>query len=108
MEIAFGSRKLRDICINKDKAVEVLGPQVARMLITTLADIRAAGNIIDLPYEVYFVDSFEKNNVVCSIKLTDFCCIELVSNHVLSAAPKLSSDWVSVYRLKLICITGVK
>jgi len=49
MELAFGSKHLRERCLDQSKAVRAYGMEVAETLRARLADLRAVTFLEDLP-----------------------------------------------------------
>ena len=49
MHLSFSDKTLRMICENEEYAHETLGADIARKLITRLADLMAAKCVIDIP-----------------------------------------------------------
>lgn len=52
LELAFATKELRTLCEDSACALETYGPTVASALWARLADLRAASNPLDLPFEV--------------------------------------------------------
>ena len=49
MELAFASKKLRERCVDQNKAIKAYGTDVAETLRARLADLRAVTFLDDLP-----------------------------------------------------------
>lgn len=49
MQLAFETKRLRDICENEERAADELGTKVAEQLKRRLADLRAAESIEEMP-----------------------------------------------------------
>ncbi|KAA3609685.1 MAG: hypothetical protein D8M58_21580 [Calditrichaeota bacterium] len=103
MEIAFKSKKLRDICQNELTAKKELGYKVSTKLKHRLADIRAAGTIFEIvvgnPREL--LES--KSNYIMDIG--ENYIIRFSANHVNN--PRTSDqkiDWKKVTRIKILSI----
>lgn len=105
MEIAFGSKGLRETCECGSKAKRELGDRVAERLTRRLADLRAAGSIIDVAVgnarEVP-----DKAGRIMTIDLCDGYAIVFSANHLKN--PQTDSgkvNWSSVSRIKVLQVS---
>ncbi|GEQ96635.1 hypothetical protein JCM17844_02720 [Iodidimonas gelatinilytica] len=97
MEIAFTSKDIREICENRQVAVNNLGEDVTISLIKRLADIYAASNV----YELIAGDPEISGNT-CVIQLADNHRLSISPNHPRQHANPASLDsWINVSRVKI-------
>lgn len=100
MELAFETKPLREMCESEEKAKRQLGAKVAAMLKQTLADLRAAASMEDLPFGK---PRIEGRN--CILDLTAGYQLTITPNHTKN--PMLTSnavDWTKVSRIKILRI----
>jgi hypothetical protein len=101
LEFSFETKALRTLCEDEDVATAALGPAVARALLNRLADLRAAGNILELPIGHPFAPD-PKNRNVLAIDLGEGQLLTFSSGH--RKVPLLESgevDWERVNRVKI-------
>lgn len=97
MELSFGSKTLRSLCSDSDKAERRYGPVVAAGLRTYVADLDAAVTVADLPSTGALLLTEDELRVF----LGDGWCL------VGEPGPPDEAgrvDWTRVYRLKLLRI----
>ena len=100
LELAFETRFLRELCESESKAMEVLGPAVAKTLQRRLADLRAANNIED----VVVGRTAEKtdNNSHLTLDLSRELTIVFRANHKTTPElPEGGTDWSKVTRIQI-------
>ena len=101
MIISFQNKTLREVCEQKQQAIEVFGESVAHKLHNRLADIMAAENVSDLivgsPEEIFI------NDKPCYlIKASKKTGIIFESSHPKTPMlPKGTIDWSQVSRIKI-------
>ena len=105
LEIAFKTKKLREICEDCNKAEELLGEDVSRKLASRLSDLRACESIEQLPVgnpsEVVI-----GGKRTISINIAQKVHLYFSSNHV-SQSKNNRVDWSKVYRIKIVQIEGL-
>ena len=68
LELAFKTKELRSVCEDAGYAEEVYGPVIARALVGRLADLRAVGHPLELPFaEVRAAADGEPEHVVIGL-----------------------------------------
>ena len=104
MVIAFDSLWLRAVCENREEADAELGPAVARVLRSRLADLDAANSATDLiagSPRVITEGDFE----YMAVNLQDGMRIEFMANYVKNPADGADHIvWANVSRIKIIGI----
>lgn len=98
MNIAFATRKLREICENQVKAERELGVVIAAKLRSRLADLNAARSVKELLFGEPR-ESSEDGRSVFTINLTQGYQLVLASNH---NSIRADGDWAEVTRVKVL------
>ena len=104
LELAFKSRKLRDLCEREHIAIQTLGMEVAATLKRRLADLQAASCALELP--VARPRSLEESSIrTMAIPLAHDCQLVFSSNHV-SDSRMTTGDlyWQRVTRILILSI----
>ena len=104
MELAFNSRKLRDLCEREHIAIQTLGMEAAAALKRRLADLQAASCAFELP--VAWPRTMEKSSIrTMAIPLARDCQLVFSSNHV-SDSQMTTGDlyWQRVTRILILSI----
>jgi hypothetical protein len=99
LQLAFETKRLREICENEDSAAEELGTKVAEQLKRRLADLRAAESIEEMPNIV----KPRKGSTKCSVRFAKDRSIVFCANH--NPKPTLQSgkiDWTKVRRIRIL------
>ena len=105
MQLAFATRRLRDLCEDEEAARRVYPAPVVEALEARLADLRAADSIFDLPVGDPVADG--SSSIVITVDLCDGYELVFVSNHATPPrTPSRDIDIARVRRLKLIEIRG--
>lgn len=104
MELAFGTKSLRDICESEVHAKSELGPRVAEILKHRLADLRAAASPKDIVVGLLReVDNEGRRHMV--VDLCDGYRIVFSANHANNPTTKTGDlDWARVSRIKILRI----
>lgn len=102
LALAFETKELRTLCEEAECAYNEYGERVMKALINRLADLRAASNILDLPFvEHRAANGSEPEHV--RVHLEDGRYLVVVANH-----PRLISNqasgvsWAHVNRVKIL------
>lgn len=104
MELAFATKALRDICENEVLAYQEFEADIAKALISRLADLRAVDTLDQLPVgnpQVVYLNDKE----YLEIEITNGVTIVICANH--NKNPMLPSNdiaWVEVRRIKIFRI----
>ena len=104
MEIAFATKRLRQLCETEATARDALGDKAAQKLRARLADLRAAQSVKDLvagrPSEVR-----RDGAQLIAIGLSCGARLLFSANHSkIPVTGKGDVDWSKVGRVKVICI----
>lgn len=98
MELAFGTKPLRELCQSADKAKQKLGARIAAVLKDRLADLRAAATIEDLP-----LGKPRKISGGYVLDLTKDARLVISPNHPTNPLlPSGAIDWSKVTRVKIL------
>ena len=100
LDLAFDTLALRQLCESEAKAKRQLGVHVAAHLKRRLADLRAAGTIMDLIASPPFILGTPE---IMAMELAEGYRIVFMANH--TEPPTLDSgqlDWSSVTRVKVL------
>lgn len=102
LELAFATRELRSACEDAAEAEKAFGPEVARTIVGRLADLRAAGHPLELPFaKAYAADGTDPEHVV--VTLAAGGKLVIAANH---AKPPRAADgslvWERVSRVIIL------
>jgi proteic killer suppression protein len=105
LEIAFTTKRLRQICEREAVARRALGDDVANRLFARLADFKAARSVSDLV-------AGRPRNVNCDgaehieISLGGHARLFFTANHptIPTKGAKAAVDWAAVRRIKITCV----
>lgn len=103
MEIAFETIELRNTCEDKEVAVSILGELIGSWLINRLADILAADNMFELPWNLEEVQLSGKPIPILVMRHDNGYRIGICANHV-DNIRNLDKpvDWNRVKKIKLL------
>ena len=107
MELAFSTKKLREVCEIESRAIKALGQETALILRRRISDLRAADSVSELisggPRELVYL-----SQVAYSLNLKNSQRIIICPNHTLPAKLDIDTvDWKTISRVKVIEIEGV-
>jgi hypothetical protein len=101
LEIAFSTRELRAVCEDAAYAEAIYDPALAKSLVSRLADLRAVGHLLELPFaEVRPATGSDPDHVV--LGLAEGRTLVLGANHTSPPPPRGSNgeiEWEHVYRI---------
>lgn len=99
MQLAFETKRLRDICENEERAADELGTKVAEQLKRRLADLRAAESIEEMPNIV----KPSKGSTKCSVRFAEDRSIVFCANHNPNPTSQSGKiDWAKVRRIRIL------
>ena len=101
LELAFATRELRSACEDAACAEALYGQGVARALVGRIADLRAAGNPLELPIAERLCNSNAPEHIV--ITLAEGRTLVIGANH--SKPPRVADgtlDWERVNRVIIL------
>lgn len=106
MEIAFASKKLRELCNDENRAFDELGPELASLLHSMLADLDAA----DRAHELFFLPWVstiiaEDGNDIILVRLDDtnvMHCEPHMQGKKVIRAEAGDTNWTKVSRIKIL------
>jgi len=102
IDIAFSTRAVRSLCQSSEAIERKYGAEVARALISRLADVRASSSIAELSSVVPLSTDGEKGNVTIQVSGEIVSYIHASENHRIS--PRLADgnvDWARVTRVQI-------
>lgn len=97
MELAFKTHGLRQTCENAELASSEFGNEVARELLRTLADLRAARSLDDL-----VAGSRQVDGEHVTVDIFDSHHLDLIANHVKNPLTDGHVNWSKVTRLRVL------
>ncbi len=102
LELAFATRELRSACEDAAEAETVFGSEIARSIIGRLADLRAAGHPLELPFsEAYPAVGSDPEHLI--VTLAAGRRLVIAANHVKPPrAPDGSLVWERVSRVIIL------
>jgi hypothetical protein len=104
LEIAFDTKKLRDVCQNTDLAADCFGEAISRELRGRLADITAASNVFDIVAVDINIVMLKKQEFAL-ISIGENARLYLSANHNINPRTEDNKiNWEKVTRLKVVKI----
>lgn len=100
MVLSFESRKLREICTLEECAIAEFGEDIARSLISRLADLRAAHRLGDIIWMNSNPNNFADSSM-CSIEIPNGYRLSFRPNHKTSHKDIARAD---ISRIKITSI----
>jgi hypothetical protein len=102
LELAFATKELRSVCEDAAYAEAAYGPVVAEALVGRLADLRAAGHPLELPFaEARPSISSDPEHVV--VTLAGGRCLVIAANHAKPPrGPNGTLAWQHVNRVIIL------
>jgi hypothetical protein len=99
LQLAFETKRLRDIRENEERAAEELGTKVAEQLKRRLADLRAAESIDEMPNVV----KPRKGSTKCRVRFATDRSIVFCANHNPNPASQSGTiNWSAVRRIRIL------
>ena len=102
MILAFGTKTLREICEDEERAEERFGKRVTEILKHRLADLEAAPAATDVIAGRPHLQNPTGNY---SVRLVDELCLEFTANHLKNPHDKNGNiDWKKISRIQIVRI----
>lgn len=103
MDFAFLNSELRDVCEDRNVAIEKLGHYAAVELGTRLADMEAHATVAE--YAALFDDVTIRSPTELELKLTTGQLLVFCAGHVkVPALPSGETDWSKVTKIRIVSL----